>query len=109
MLNLAILIFCLLGISAAVTKFLEVWLRDGQKQRLREKFESWWFLASDYDRLKFALICTQTFNRFTDVFFGEKLFSQKAFCRCSVIATGLLIASLAFTGLLNHQLLGIVP
>jgi hypothetical protein len=109
MLNLAILIFCLLGISAAVTKFLEVWLRDGQKQRLREKFESWWFLASDYDRLKFALICTQAFNRFTDVFFGEKLFSQKAFCRCSVIATGLLIASLAFTGLLNHQLLGIVP
>jgi hypothetical protein len=109
MLNLIILIFCLLLISAAVTKFLEVWLRDNQKKRLREKFESWWLTVSDYDHLKFALICTQTFNHFTDVFFGEKLFSKKAFCRCSVIASGLLIGSLAFTGMLNHQLLGIVP
>jgi hypothetical protein len=109
LLNLTILIFCLLVISAAVTKFLDVWLLDDEKRRLREKFESWWLVVSDYDHLKFALVCTQAFNRFTDLFFGEKLFSKKAFFRCSVIATGLLVGSLAFTGLLNHRLLAIVP
>lgn len=107
--NLAILVFFLLLISSAVANFLETWLLDIQKKRLREKFESWWLVVSDYDRLKFALACTQAFNNFADLFFGEKLFSKKAFYRCSVIATGLLIGSLAFTGLFNHQLLGIMP
>jgi len=109
-LNLIFLFFCLLGISAKVTKFLEeVWLREDEKRRLREKFESWWLTVSDYDRLKFALVCTQSINHFTDVFFCGKLLSKKAFYRCSVIATSLLVGSLAFTGLLNHQFLGIVP
>ncbi len=109
LLNLTILIFCLLVISTAVTNFLDAWLRDDEKRRLREKFESWWLIVSDYDRLKFALICTQAFNHFADLFFGEKLFSKKAFYRCSVIATGLLAGSLALTGLLNHRLMGIMP
>ena len=93
-----------------IAKFLdEVWLRDEQKRQLRAKFESWWLTVADYDRIKFALVCTQAFNRFMDVLFGEKLFSQRAFFRCSILATGLLVASLALTGLLNHQLLGIMP
>lgn len=109
LLNLTILIICLLVISSAVTKFLEVWLLDNEKKRLREKFETWWLTVSDYDRLQFALICTRGCNRFIDVLFGNKLFSKRAFLRCSFIATGLLIGSLALTGLLNHRLMAISP
>ena len=110
MFNLIILIGCLVGIPIAIAKFLdEVWLRDDQKQQLRAKFESWWITVVDYDRQKFALVYTQAFNRFTDVFFGNKLFSKRAFFRCSIIASGLLVASLAITGLFNHQILGIMP
>jgi hypothetical protein len=110
MFNLLVLIGCLFGIPVAIAKFLDdVWLRDEQKRRLREKFGAWWITVADYDRIKFALVCTQAFNRFLDVFFGEKLVSKKSFIRCSVVASGLLISSLAFTGLLNHKLLGIMP
>lgn len=42
MLNLIFLFILLLGIPKAVTRFLEEWLRDDQKRRLRERFESWW-------------------------------------------------------------------
>lgn len=109
LLNLAIFILCLLIISAAVTRFLEVWLLDDQKKRLREKFELWWLIVSDLDQLKLALACTQAYNCFNDSIFGDKLFSKKAFFRCSVISGGLLTGSLALTGVLNHRLMAIVP
>ena len=110
MLNLIILIGCFLAVPAAVGKFLdEVWLLDGQKRRLRDKFSEWWIVAVDYDRVKFVLAWILAFNRLVDVFLGEKLFSKRAFFRCLVLATGFLVASLAFTGLLNHQILGIMP
>jgi hypothetical protein len=107
--NLVIFIVCLIAISSAAANFLEILLLDAQKKKLREKFESWWLVVSDYDRLKLALAFTQGFNKLSDLFFGEKLVSKKAFYRCAVLASGLLVGSLALTGLFNHQLLGIMP
>jgi hypothetical protein len=110
MLNLIILICCLLGIPVLITKYLDdAWVGDGKKRQLRDKFESWWITVADYDRLKFALICTNAFKSFIDGFFGTKLFSKRAFFRCTVIASGLLLASLTITGLSDHQILGVMP
>jgi hypothetical protein len=108
--NLIFLSGCLLGIPVLIAKYLdEAWLRDEEKRKLRARFESWWLTVVDYDRLKLALVCTRAFNRLTDVIFGEKLLSKKAFYRCSVLASGLLVASLAIAGLFNHQVLGVMP
>jgi hypothetical protein len=110
MYNLILLICALVGIPILVAKFLDdVWLRDEQKRQLRTRFESWWLTVADYDRMRFALICTLAFNHFADIFFGEKLFSKKAFIRCSTIATGLLISSMAVLGLFDHKTLAVAP
>ncbi len=93
----------------AVTKFFEHWLLDPQKRRLQEKFELWWLTVSDLNKLHFALAFTRAYNRFNDFFFGEKLFSKRAFLRCSIISTGLLVGSLGLTGVINHRLIGIAP
>jgi hypothetical protein len=110
MYNLIILICGLIGIPVLIAQYLDsAWLLPEQKQQLRSRFESWWLAVVDYDRMKFVLVCTQAFNSFADLFFGEKLISKKAFFRCSIIATGLLITSLACTGILNNKMLGIEP
>jgi hypothetical protein len=38
--------------------FNDVWLRDAQHKKLREKFEDWWLTVEDLDKLKLALACT---------------------------------------------------
>jgi hypothetical protein len=84
-------------------------LLDREKKRLREIFELWWLAVADSNPLQLALACTKTSNHFMDVLFGEKLFSKKSFFRCSLIATGLLVGSLALTGLVNHRLMALTP
>jgi hypothetical protein len=89
--------------------FNDVWLRDAQHKKLRQKFEDWWLTVVDLDRLKLALVCTIKLNGILNRIFGENLFSRRAFWRTSIAATGFLIASLALIGFLNHDIFGVKP
>ena len=87
----------------------DVWLRDAQQKRLREKFESWWLTVQDYDDLKLSLLFTIKIETMLSGVFGERLLSWKSLYRTSLPATGLLFASLSIVGLINHNVLGMQP
>ena len=107
MLNILIFLAAIGFISWQLAKFLQdVWLRDAQHKKLRSKFEGWWLSVADLDRLKLALACTIQLNGILNKIFGAKLFSKLAFWRVSVMASGLLIASLALNGIFNHEKFG---
>lgn len=94
-------------ISWQLSVFLkDVWLRDAQQKQLRQKFEDWWLTVADLDKLKLALACTIQLNGYLDKVFGAKCFSRLAFWRVFVMASGLLIASLALHGLFNYERFG---
>jgi hypothetical protein len=76
---------------------------------LRQKFEDWWLTVVDLDKLKLALACTFKLNNVVDNILGANLFSRRAFWRTSLAASGLLVASLSFIGLLNHQMFAVQP
>lgn len=110
MVNVIIFISTVSVFSWAIAKFLnDVWLRDAQQKQLRQKFETWWLTVAYLDKLKLALACTIKLNGVVDSIFGETLFSKKAFYRCSVISTGILLASLSLIGLFDHATFGIEP
>ena len=110
MLNILIFIGAVGFISWQLAIFFkDVWLSDAQHKKLRQKFEDWWLTVVDLDKLKLALACTIKLNNVLNRIFGDYLFSRQAFWRTSVSATGLLIASLALIGLLNHDIFGVKP
>ncbi len=86
--------------------FNDVWLRDAQHKKLRQKFEDWWLTVVDLDKLKLALACTIHLNEILDKVFGVRLFSKLAFWRTSIAASGLLIATLALNGFFYHEKFG---
>jgi hypothetical protein len=85
-----------------ISGFLEdQWLLDPQKRALQKKFESWWFTVAESKPRYFAVALARSISDLLTDFFGKRLFSKKAFVRSTTIATGLLMASLAFSTLLG--------
>lgn len=96
--------------SFYIVKFLEeTWLLEPQKRRLQERFEVWWRAFAGTDAKKLALSLASKISDLVDEYFGRRLFSKRAFVRSFVISTGLLLSSLALTGLLNGRIVGVSP
>jgi hypothetical protein len=89
--------------------FFNFWLRDAQQKLLRQKFEDWWLTVSYMDKLKLSLTCIIKMNEILIKVFGNDIFSKLAFWRTFKMATGLLIASSAIVGFLNHDKFGLKP
>ncbi len=79
----------------------EQWLLDPQKRVLQEKFESWWLTVAEKKPRSFAVALARVASESLTSFFGKRLFSKRAFVRSATIGTGLLMASLAFSSVLE--------
>ena len=107
--NIGLFCFGILLLSLPIARFLDVWLLGTQRRRVREKFEEWWITVADLNKLTLALVIAKKFSTASDRFFGERLFSSRAFFKGLLVATGLLISSLALIGIVNHKIVGIQP
>lgn len=76
-------------------------LLEHQRDKLRRRCESWWSSVAGMEPRLFAVaLAGVTCNSIAD-YFGQRLFSKRAFTRSSAIATVLLATSLAITGLMG--------
>lgn len=110
MVSIAIFIAVVYAAALAISSFLsDVWLRQNQKQWLKDRFEAWWFSVVDLRSSKLAVAFADKLDGALNHVFGKRLFSARCFWRSSVFATGLLIASLALAGLFSRQDFGVRP
>jgi hypothetical protein len=110
MLNFLIILAALAAAFALIVKFLdEVGLQDSGKVRLQKRFEDWWLTVSDMNRLSLALAFATRLSHVVDTYFGVRLISKRAFTRCFVISTLLLVFLLGVFGIYNDRVIGIAP
>lgn len=88
------------GIANRVATFIdEQWLLEPQRQKLRERFEAWWYSIAAMRPRWFAVALARAVSNSLEQFFGERLFSKRALWRSSLIATGLLMTSLGLSSI----------
>jgi hypothetical protein len=104
------LLIPLLAVIVIFAKFIDnALLRDVHKKMLLQKFEDWWLVVADYDKLQLALILASKTNDFLDFAFGKSLISKKVLWRGFVISSLLLLATLLSLGILKKQPFGVTP
>ncbi len=110
MMGLFNLVGIALGLLIFVIPFIDkVVLRPVHRERLQSTFETWWKEVQNYDHLKLALRCAEWANGLMDGFFGTKLLSKKVIFRCTLFASGVLIITLSWVGLVDGQPFGVTP
>src|SRR6266700_4697256 len=75
----------------------EQWLLEPQRHELQARFEGWWFSVAGMKPRAFAMALAKACSELMGSFFGERLFSKRAFKRSAATATFLLLSSLVVT------------
>lgn len=96
----------ILGVAAGTGKFIDLWLREGGRKRLVEGTTALWVQFEDAGPSFIVRAPLRAIAIACDVFLGERLVSKRAFGRSFVLATAILVTSLAIAGGFSGQVMG---
>jgi hypothetical protein len=108
--NVLLILCAITVITALFFKLLDdVLLPDSKKAALQHRFELWWLAIAEANTSVFATALATKVAQATDLYFGSRLLSKRAFRKSFVISTSLLALLLGLSGIRSGQPLGIAP
>ncbi|MFZ3377360.1 MAG: hypothetical protein WA183_17575, partial [Chthoniobacterales bacterium] len=100
-------IVTLLAVLAAVTKFLDLWLRPIQKSRLQQRINDLSSALNQSDALVVIKSPLQIASSVLERLYGPRLLSWKALRRAAVLSTALMLFALIASGIVSGVPFGI--
>lgn len=92
------------GASYVASMVEEQWLLETQRQKLTNRFTTWWFSVQEMGPWVLAIAVARGVSDILGTFFGERVFSKKAFKLSATIGTTLLLGCIAASALTGKDI-----